>query len=64
MVHMVDERLLIRMVVDNPWDDLTFVFMVVLMIVGMLALNIVHEFLKMVLDREICYFFLVLEVLI
>ena len=64
MVHMVDERLLIRMVVDNPWDDLTFVFMVVLVIVGMLALNIVHEFLKMVLDREICYFFLVFEVLI
>ena len=64
MVHMVNERLLIRMVMDHTWDDLALVLMVVLVIVGMLALNIVHEFLKMVLNRKIRYLFLVLEILI
>ena len=64
MVHMVNERLLIRMVMDHTWDDLALVLMVVVVIVGMLALNIVHEFLKMMLDRKIFYLFLVLEIII
>lgn len=49
---------------DHTWDDLALVLMVVLVIVGMLALNIVHEFLKMMLNRKIRYLFLVLEILI